>query len=354
MYDIFDNISYALDEMQVNWEIIFIEKPGMHYNSNLEKPNVIDVKHLKKYIESNSDKGTIFFTIDDYYIAKTLFKMNLNANLLIWAHYFMGHRFIFHKYNRTDHLFSISLPFRLSRILSELVPNLILRILLRKYVGALSKASVVSQSLWTDLLLERVHDIKTLGLLLIPVNPESFPINFTERTSRLLLFLGNFDETELTLLYDSIQVVKEVMPIDGIDFFGTEETGQLFQNNFHIKLEYVGKVSKEKLSAHYQSHFLTICPIYNGTFEMVPIESLLSGTPVISFIQPFMEVTGQSQMVANILNLSEIRRKTLLWNRLDNEIRINERNKILDVMDSRKVAQQFINYASDIMKRETA
>jgi len=79
----------------------------------------------------------------------------------------------------------------------------------------------------------------------------------------------------------------------------------------------------------------------------------MSGTPVISFIQPFMEVTGQSEMVANILNLSEIKAKVLLWRKLDDEIRERERNRILDAMDSRNVADQLMTYVNDIIKKET-
>jgi hypothetical protein len=40
---------------------------------------------------------------------------------------------------------------------------------------------------------------------------------------------------------------------------------------------------------------------------MVPIESLLSGTPVITYIQPFIEVTGQSLLIANINNKKELK-----------------------------------------------
>ena len=134
---------------------------------------------------------------------------------------------------------------------------------------------------------------------------------------------------------------------------GFEPVAELFESHFHIKLEYAGKLSREELSACYRSHFLTICPIFNGNFEMVPVESLMSGTPVISFVQPFMEVTGQSEMVANILNLSEIKAKVLLWRKLDGEIRERERNRILGDMDSRKVADQLITYINDIVKKET-
>ncbi len=353
IYNIFDDLCLALNETGVKWERVFVNTSGIIYDDYEKNVKIIEGKALKKYIETNSKRETIFVTIDDFYIIKLLNGRKANVNLLIWANYFCGHRFIFHRYNEIDPLFFTGFFIRLFLRLFEFSPNFILRILCRKYIGTLAKANVVSQSIWTDLLLERVYSIKTKGILPIPLNQELLPINIMERAQKLLLFLGNYNETDLSSLYDAIEAVKGVVNIDGIDFFGTEETGQIFQSHFHIELTYVGKLSRKELSTCYRSHFLTICPIFNGTFEMVPVESIMSGTPVISFIQPFMEVTGQSQMIANILNVPEIKTKTLLWKKLDSEIREKERNKILVVMDSRKVAEQLITYARDMIKTET-
>ena len=354
MYNDFDSLISALDEMNVTWEKILVKKPRIEYDGDDIHVKIIEGRDLKRYIETNTHRETIFLTIDDYYIMKILFRLNTKDNLLIWAHYFLGHRFIFRRYNNIDRLFHVSFISRIFGTLSGMLPNSILRILFHKYVETLKHANVVSQSIWTDLLLERVYSIRTLGILLTPLNQGSLPINLQERAAKLLLFLGNYDETDVSSLYDAIEAVKGVTQIDGIDFFGTEKTGKLFESHFHIKVEYAGKLSREELSVCYRSHFLTICPIFNGNFEMVPVESLMSGTPVISFIQPFMEVTGQSEMVANILNLSEIKAKVLLWRKLDGEIRERERNRILDAMDSRKVADQLMIYVSDIIKKEAA
>jgi hypothetical protein len=43
------------------------------------------------------------------------------------------------------------------------------------------------------------------------------------------------------------------------------------------------------------------------------LSSLLCGTPVITFPQPFMEVTGDSPMVANIEKPPEVRTKVRSW-----------------------------------------
>ena len=350
--NIFDDLCLALDAIEVQWERVIVNTPGLKCDDYEKKVKTIEGNDIEKYIKSNSKMETIFVTIDDFYITKMLYGRKEKANLLIWANYFYGHRFIFRRYNEIDRLFPISFFNRLLRKISELIPIFILSAISRKYHGTLAKANVVSQSIWTDLLLERVYSIKTKGILPIPVNKDFLPINVQERKSKLLLFLGNYDETDLSSLYNTIRAVEGVMNIESIDYFGTEETGKIFQQHFHVELKYVGKISRDELSMCYRSHFLTICPIFNGNFEMVPVESLMSGTPVISFIQPFMEITGYSPMVANILNISEIRSKTLLWKKLDNEIREKERNRILDVMDSRKVAEQLVKYANEIIEKD--
>ena len=261
MYNDFDSLISALDEMNVTWEKILVKKPRIEYDGDDIHVKIIEGRDLKRYIETNTHRETIFLTIDDYYIMKILFRLNTKDNLLIWAHYFLGHRFIFRRYNNIDRLFHVSFISRIFGTLSGMLPNSILRILFHKYVETLKHANVVSQSIWTDLLLERVYSIRTLGILPIPLNQGSLPINLQERAAKLLLFLGNYDETDLSSLYDAIEAVKGVTQIDGIDFFGTEKTGKLFESHFHIKVEYVGKLSREELSVCYRSHFLTICPI---------------------------------------------------------------------------------------------
>jgi hypothetical protein len=313
----------------------------------------INGTELKQYIESKYDNETVFLTIDDYYTLSMLYGIEQRKHLLIWAHYFVGHRFIFHRYNEIDPLFNISQFNIIFRKIAEMVPIQLLRILMRKYIKTLSSNYVVSQSVFTDLLLERVYAIRTMGILSIPVASDAFPMNISSRSERILIFLGNFDETDLGSLFDAIKVIKKEMNPDGFDFFGTEQTGNIFQKHYNIKMNYIGKLSAEELAHNYQTHCLTICPIYNGTFEMVPIESLLSGTPVISFIQPFIEVTGQSLMVANILNSEEIRSKILNWKNLDAATREKERSKILDIMESQKVSEQLASYAKDIIKNDT-
>ncbi|MEM3845407.1 MAG: hypothetical protein QXU98_06880, partial [Candidatus Parvarchaeota archaeon] len=127
------------------------------------------------------------------------------------------------------------------------------------------------------------------------------------------------------------------------DSFGDKFVSDYFNKKFNFNLNYLGKLERKELNNEYGKHLLTISPIYNGTFEMVPIESLLCGTPIITYVQPFMEVTGQSVLISNINNEKEIERNFYIWLKdIDNE-RLYMRNKILDVMENVKIGKELIN-----------
>jgi hypothetical protein len=111
---------------------------------------------------------------------------------------------------------------------------------------------------------------------------------------------------------------------------------------YGIKMNYLGKISREDLIKEYSLHFLTIAPVFNGNFEMVPIQSLLSGTPVITYLQPFMELTGECIMVANINNLIEVKDKIIAWKDLNVLTREKIKSIILERMNAKRVANDLL------------
>lgn len=349
MYSIFEDIFITLKNLDIDCIKVYVKVAGAQDKINETGSDLINISDMRRLVESDGEKNNVFLTLDNTCILNELYKLKQKRNILVWAHYFMGHRFIFHRYNEIEKIFKVSFYERLLRAISEYVPNVILRILLRNYIKALQSFSVVSQSLWTDLLLERVYSIKTLGILPIPIEPNAFQLCTNPSGNRLLLFLGNYDETDLQAANSAIRTIMMHLNVESIEYFGTEETGRLFQKYYGIELKYLGKISREELALAYQNHYMTLCPIFNGNFEMVPIESLMCGTPVISFVQPFMEVTGQSTMVANIMNLPEIEEKVTNWKNLSKEVRERERDRILSVMDRKKVCSQLINYVQNVI-----
>ncbi|MGP6221062.1 hypothetical protein [Caldiplasma sukawensis] len=345
-YSIFDEISKILEYERIEYEKIYVN----FFRSNKKKQNdsskILQKDQLVNFIK-NEDKETVFFTIDDDNLLRAIYGKTLNRKIIIWAHYFIGHRFIFKRYNEIDIAFKIGLKKKLIKSLAGLIPLTFFTIILRKYVQPMRNNFIISQSVWTGLLLERVYSIKTMGILPIPIDSDMWKPGISNNKNDVLVFLGNSDETDLQVLAKALKLVSELLVNPKIDYFGNEETGTLFKKEFGFKLNYLGKLSKEKLIENYQSHILTITPIFNGNFEMVPIESILCGTPTISFIQPFMEITGNSEMCANILNEMEIEIKINKWKNIDSNIMETERIKILERMDKNKISKELIRYIKE-------
>ena len=341
-HSIFNTICAILEEEKIKYEKVYI---SFLKGKQMVRPGdvVIESKELVSYIK-NEESENLFFTIDDYNLLKAIYGIEFNRKVIIWAHYFIGHRFIFRRYNKIDPKFSNRIWNKIVNGLAGFIPIAFLPIMFRKYIGPLKKNFILSQSVWTDLLLERIYSIQTMGLLPIPILPEIWQYSNDTKKEGIIVFLGNYSETDLNCLYVTIKLIKDYVNTSKVDYFGSEETGSIFSREFGIPLNYLGKLSQEKLNENYQNHILTICPIFNGTFEMVPVESILSGTPTITYIQPFMEIVGSSVMIANILNHAEIKIKINKWIGLDAYVIDKERKKILEKMDSNKVGKSLIEY----------
>lgn len=339
---IFDTICAILEEEKIKYDKVYIS-----FLKGREKKCqggvVLESKELISYIK-NEEAENIFFTIDDYNLLRAIYGVNFNNKVIIWVHYFIGHRFIFRRYNEIDSTFSLSTWNKIVNRLAGFIPIDFLPIMFRKYIEPLKKNFILSQSVWTDLLLERIYSIRTMGLLPIPIFSELWQYSHGAKKEGIIVFLGNYSETDLNSLHVTLKLTKEYLNTSKIDYFGNEKTGSLFSKEFGIPLNYLGKLSQEELKENYQNHILTICPIYNGNFEMVPVESILCGTPTITYIQPFMEVAGSSAMIANILNHVEIKIKIDKWIGLDTYLIEKERKKILERMDSNKVGKSLIEY----------
>ncbi|GGM76653.1 hypothetical protein GCM10007108_13430 [Thermogymnomonas acidicola] len=162
----------------------------------------------------------------------------------------------------------------------------------------------------------------------------------------ILVFLGDATETDLMALKNTLHVLS-----DGhfrrIDYFGNRELGKRFEEAYNIEMNFIGKVDREELIRQYASHALTIAPIFNCNFEILKwylfrvcfLERLSSASP-----QPFMEVTGKCEMVANINNPGEMRRKSRIWHEIDNRQRKKIKETILEKMDSERVARDLMTF----------
>lgn len=346
LYEVFADLNNVLMEMNIESMIVEI-RMGHDALFPFAKIEQLKIRDLINFINSNSDKDTYFITVDDYSIIKWLSHYRSFNNFIVWAHYFYGHKFIFQAYRENRNDFPITLSNKIVNFLSSLIPHFIAINYSRFYWETLSRYPTFSQSLWTGLLLERVYSIPVSGNILIPVDANMYEISHRTVRNNILVFLGDYSDTSLIDLERSLKILDRMFHVD-VDYFGSEDLGNIFEKKFGRMMNFIGRIERKELSKQYSSHLVTVAPVFNGTFEMVPIQSLLCGTPVISFKQPFLEVTGESDMIANIHNEGEIKHKVQLWKNLDMQSRHAMRNTILEKMDSRKVAGDLLRHLENL------
>lgn len=340
LYEVFADLNSGLTSIGIESKIVEVKMSGdaVYPFGSVER---IKMTELFNFFSSQSDRNTVFVTVDDHNLVKWLSKNKKIQNLVIWAHYFYGARYIFQSYRNSNPVFSLTFMEKLRNLLASMIPNFIARRVSGFYWKALCRYPVFSQSIWTGLLLERVFSIPVLGTILIPVEQSLYNFQQTKKRYGILVFLGNSGETDLASLFEVLHNLEPDL-ITRLDYFGNEKAGKIFCNVYGIKMNFIGKVSRKNLLRAYSEHMITITPIFDGNFEMVPIQSLLCGTPVISFAQPFLEIIGQNDMIANIRNIGEIKYKVKLWRNLDQQVRKLIRTTIFEKMDNKKVAKDLI------------
>jgi len=195
IYNVYNDLYLGLKKIGFDSEIILI-KTFENYSKfpyfNVKEVNIKDLNDILLLDEQFS------LTVDDFEIMNYFFKNNIRIkNLLIWAHYFYGHKFIFERY-RELWKENFSIPYYINLI--DYIPFYILRRKAKFYYRALSNNKTVAQSLWTDLLLERVYNIFTEGILYIPVEYEFYDVNEYSKENRALIFFGEKDDVDLIWL----------------------------------------------------------------------------------------------------------------------------------------------------------
>jgi hypothetical protein len=338
LYNVFNDLHMGLGKIGYKSEIVEIKKSGVEGFPYSTVRN-IEIDALGRFINDNVSDDTYFVTVDDIDVMKEISRIGKIQNFLVWAHYFFGARFIFKRYRQKPYE---NFGVKRHHNLFGLVPSNIFGLIGRSYYSALKNNGIVAQSLWTDLLMERVYNIDVKGVLYIPIEA-SYYVTSKEKEDKVLIFLGNDMETDLYSLESAIRKITRINSRIEFDSFGNRDTMDFFNKRFNRNIKYLGKLERKDLNTEYSRHLATIAPIYNGNFEMVPIQSLLCGTPVISFMQPFMEVTGRSSMIANIQNINDVEVKSGKWiNRIyDNADELTQR--ILGIMGNDIIAEEMVH-----------
>ncbi|MCW1311605.1 MAG: hypothetical protein QXJ93_02030, partial [Candidatus Rehaiarchaeum fermentans] len=165
-YTIYNDLYLGLKKLNIESEIILVKADNNNANFPYFKTEKLEIENLKNFIDKN--KG-FYLLMDDFSILKYLFKNKIKLrNTLIWAHYFYGHKFIFKRYVRYP--WTNFNEYNFTEIL-EFIPLYFLKKTAKFYYKTLNNHRTIAQSVWTDLLLERVYDIHTEGILYMPVEP---------------------------------------------------------------------------------------------------------------------------------------------------------------------------------------
>lgn len=342
LYEVYADLNNALLSLGKESSIVEVK-----YDENTKFPfgdvDLLDFSGLNNLLNSGYDTNTVFLTVDDHPIVRWLSKRQKVNNLVIWAHYLYGQRYLFPSYRGAETGLPVDSANRMRNRFASWIPNVMAIRLSGLYQRTLKMYPTFAQSLWTGLLLERMFSVPVLGTLLIPADRRLYDFPMPSKREDVLVFLGDASDTDLNALEATLNTLGNDMN-SNIDYFGDRETGRIFADEFGREMNFMGRVERNELLREYSEHEFTITPVFNGNFEMVPIQSLLCGTPVISFNQPFMEVTGESDMIANIHNPGEIRNKVQMWKKLDMVSRQEMRSIIFEKMDSRKVARNLLRH----------
>ncbi|WP_188681479.1 hypothetical protein [Thermogymnomonas acidicola] len=354
LYEVYTDLSSGLTRIGVESQIVWVRtddklripfgelirtdgKERYPFGSAIE----VDGSQLRTTLDELQREGSFIVGVDDYWFMNWLGDQHIR-NLAIWAHYFYGHTFLFKRYRNAAG--------GLVRMATGYLPNELAIRTARFYTRPMFLHPVFAQSLWTSMLLERFLTVSVKGVLYIPVEAKLYENALRKEKSGILAFIGGPKDTDLSALDSTLKIMAQRNEL--IDFFGDEKFGLKFGEIYGWKMNFIGKVERTELIRNYAEHEVVISPIFNGTFEMVPIQSLLSGTPVISFTQPFMEVVGPSEMVANINNPGEMRRKSSIWKCLDQDTVKRVKERILEKMESSKVARDLVTMLQDLFMRE--
>jgi glycosyltransferase involved in cell wall biosynthesis len=342
MHAVYTDLYYGFKELGITPEMVEITDQGL--GASQFSPDFPVRRINADTFTSLLDKDKLFLTDDSYSTVRLLGKTDRNNNLIVWVHYVYGHKFVFKQYR--DLPFGLPYWERLQLRAIEFVPPVLTIRQAKWYTHALKKAKIISQSLWTGMLVNRVYNLKCSGIVYIPVDPSYYDVDIEqERESKCLIFFGSNYDMDIDQLRLITEIARGVIP--GIEFegFGNRLLASQFEHETGISIRFHNSVERRRLSQIYSSCIFTICPIYNGTFEKVPIESLLNGTPVISYIQPFMEVTGETDLVANIQNTAEVRSRLKEWVMGDlSRERKEIKERILSVMEHKKIARDFLRH----------
>ncbi|MEM0133944.1 MAG: hypothetical protein QXU18_01775 [Thermoplasmatales archaeon] len=177
---VYEDVYTSLVDAGLNPEIIELSRygDGMFHRPELNYSRV-RYENLPSLLKSEG----YFLGVDDFEFLHQLEKVPEAAKVLIWAQYFRGHKFLFDSYTRLGGYGYLSLR---NKLPYELLPRIIWKRISSRYVEELRRHTLIAQSLYTALLLNRVYSLECLDFVYIPVVESLF--RFHEKKERVLFF----------------------------------------------------------------------------------------------------------------------------------------------------------------------
>ena len=306
IYNVIEDLHNGLVKEKIDHELVLVI-----LNKNYAEPDFHCRKVTLFNFKTIFSHSEFFLIPDDYKLIDYLYDNSIyNYNIVIWSHYFKGHRMIFSEYNnRVMHknLFEFSV-----NIAHNFLPYMLWKFFVHKYVNYLKKNVLIAQSIWSCLLLNRVYSLNCQRVVSLPVD-QKYLRNNNAVDNRALIFLGGKLDTDLTKLNRVLTIVSKLVEDIRYYVIGDKPTYDIFIQKYNINASFCANISRSDLQDLIAKVRFTINPIFLGTFEMFPIESLMCGTPVITFIQPFLEIIGETPLVSYIHSDYDIKNKLFSW-----------------------------------------
>lgn len=334
IYNVTEDLHNGLEKERIDHDLLLVI-----LNDNYAEPSFQCKKVTISDFKTVFSKLDYYLIPDDYELIDYLYANAIYGyDIVIWSHYFKGHRMIFSEYN--DKVLNKNSFEMIMSFMHNYMPYVFWRLFVRKYVAYLKKNILISQSLWSCLLLNRVYNLNCQRIISLPIDPIYFRENKAV-LNQALIFLGGKLDTDLLKLQHVLTLIKNTVGDIHYNIIGDKETFELFKITNQIDASFQADVSRSDLQDIIAKMKFTINPIFLGTFEMFPIESLMCGTPVITYIQPFLEVVGESALVSYIHSDNDIENNLIIW--LKNNLEA-EKKRIRGILE--------FNMGSDKIARE--
>ena len=298
--------------------------------------NIIYLKE-NEFNEFYNKNHNLYIMNDEINLLKQFYNVRLHT-IPVYVTNFAGYQFLFSRY--TEWLTCGGFHERMRKSFIKYMPKVFFNLYYKRYLQVLSNSNVYALSVYQALNINRIGNIRMSGTIYPPIDTTLFKSK-PKKKNYIVVYLGNCTDTNTFDLTNILSRIKDKIKDYELISLGNRNLSTKISASTGIEVTHFPYLERVELYKFLSEAFFFINPIFNGDFEITPIESLLSETPVVSYILPFMEVTGQSKLIANIENYDEVESKIKMWMDMD----ISEefcilKEKISKAMDCKIIAKK--------------